>query len=169
VKPLGGQSTFFLVSSPIAAHSMIGKPASFSEQVNTVESCHLCPISASTTSAYIEFAHRGTMVATSIGACPHQFMKTVLIPPPALICMSTFRSDIILPCQAAPSTLDEGYRPSRSAHGFLRVVRIFLSDLIDSSAFHSDSLGREVSVIFTSNGPLTYRWESNNEKSRTRS
>jgi hypothetical protein len=99
-----------------------------------------------------------------------KLMKTISIPPPAPICVLAFRSDTILPCRAALSVnLDEGYRPSRSAHSFLRVVRVFLSGLIDSSAFHNDSLGREVSVIFTSNGPLIYRWESNKEKSRTRS
>jgi hypothetical protein len=79
--------------------------------------------------------------------------------------MSAFRCDTILPCRAAPSViLDEGYRLSRSAHNFFRAVRVFLSGLIDSSAFYSDSLGREVSVVFTSTGPLIYRWESNNEK-----
>ena len=92
-----------------------------------------------------------------------QVMKAVSIPPPTPICLSAFRSDTILPYRAAPSIiLDEGYRPSRSAHSFLHVVRAFLSGLIDSSAFHNDSLGREVSVLFTSNGPLIYRWESNN-------
>ena len=97
-------------------------------------------------------------------------MKTISSPRPAPICMSAFRSDILLPCRAAPSViLDEGYRLSRSAHSFFRAVRVFLSGLIDSSAFHNDSLGREVSVVFTSTGPLIYRWESNNEKPPARS
>jgi hypothetical protein len=92
-------------------------------------------------------------------------MKTISISPTAPICLPTFGSDTILPYRAAPSViLDEGYRPSRSAHSLLHVVRVFLSDLIDGSAFRGDSLGREVSVVFTSNGPLIYRWESNNEK-----
>jgi hypothetical protein len=94
-----------------------------------------------------------------------KLMKTISLHPPVPICVSAFRSDTILPCRVAPSViLDEGYGQSRSAHSFLRVIRVFLSGLIDSSAFHSDSLGREVSVVFTSNGPLIYRWESNNEK-----
>jgi hypothetical protein len=98
------------------------------------------------------------------------FMKTISMPLPAPFCMSPFKSDTILPSRAAPSViLDEGYRLSRSAHSFFRAVRIFLSGLIDSSAFHNDSLGREVSVVFTSNGPLIYRWESNNEKPPARS
>jgi hypothetical protein len=89
-----------------------------------------------------------------------KFMKAISMPPPAPICASAFRSDTISPCQAAPSgILDRGYRLSRSAHSFFCAVRIFLSGLIDSSAFHNDSLGREVSIIFTSNGPLIYRWE----------
>ena len=83
------------------------------------------------------------------------------MPLPAPICASAFRSDTTPPRQAAPSViLDEGYRLSRNAHSFFCAVRVFLSGLIDSSAFHNDSLGREVSIIFTSNGPLIYRWES---------
>jgi hypothetical protein len=133
--------------------------------------CHLCAISASTTSAYITLIHRGTTVAFSIGACPFtKFMKTISSLPPAQIGVTAFRSETILPCRAAAFViLDEEYRISRSAHSFFRVVRVFLSSLIDSSAFHNDSLGREVSVVFTSNGPLIYRWESNNEKSPARS
>jgi hypothetical protein len=89
-----------------------------------------------------------------------KFMKTISIPPPAPICTSAFRSDTIPPCGTAPSViLDEGYRLSRSAPSFFRAVRVFLFGLIDSSAFHNDSLGREVSIIFTSSGPLIYRWE----------
>jgi hypothetical protein len=79
--------------------------------------------------------------------------------------MSAYGSDTIPSCRAALSViLDEGYRLSCSAHSFFRAVRTFLSGLIDSSAFDNDSLGREVSVVFTSNGALIYRWESNNEK-----
>jgi hypothetical protein len=63
---------------------------------------------------------------------------------------------------AAPSLiLDEGHRLRRSAHSFFRAVRGFLSGSIDSSAFQEVSSGREVSIIFTSNGPLIYRWERN--------
>jgi len=98
------------------------------------------------------------------------FMKTISMPLPAPICMSPFRSDTILPSRAAPSViLDEGYRLSRSAHSFFRAVRVFLSGLVDSSAFQDVSSGREVSIIFTSNSPLIYRWESNNEKPIARS
>jgi len=110
------------------------------------------------------------MFAPSIGAALTKFMKTTSIPPPAPIWMSAFASDTILPCRAAPSvTLDEGYRLSRSAHSFFRAVRVFLSGLVDSSAFQDVSSGREVSIIFTSNSPLIYRWESNNEKPLARS
>jgi hypothetical protein len=114
-----------------------------------------------TTSSYSTSVHRGTMVATSIGPRPHQIMKPISILPPAPICTSAFSSDTIPPCRAAPSIiLDEGYGLSRRAQSFFRTVRSFLFGLIDSSAFHNDSLGREVSIIFTSNGPLIYRWES---------
>jgi hypothetical protein len=105
------------------------------------------------------------MVATSIGVPLTKFMQNISSPLPAPIRMSAFSSHTILPCWAAPSViLDEGYRLSRIAHSFFRAVRVFLAGLIDSSAFHNNSLGREASVVSTSNGPLIYRWESNNEK-----
>jgi hypothetical protein len=156
------RSVSFRLATKWTSHSMIGKHGSIFGIGQHGESCHLHALSTSTTSTYITLIHRGTMVATSIDACPlTKFMKTISIPPPAPICMSAFRSDTIPPCRAAPSViLDEGYRLSRSAHSFFRAVRVFLSGLIDSSAFHNDSLDREVSVIFTSNGPLIYRWES---------
>ena len=75
---------------------------------------------------------------------------------------SVFKSDAVPPCGAARSIiLDEGPRLSRSAHGFFRAVRVFLSGLVDRSAFQEVSLGREVSLIFTSSGPLIYRQEEN--------
>jgi hypothetical protein len=45
---------------------------------------------------------------------------------------------------------------------FLRAVRAFLSRPVDGFAFQAVSLGQQVSIIFTSNGPLIYRWELNN-------
>src|SRR5260221_6697034 len=97
------------------------------------------------------------------------FTKTVSVPPPAPSCMSPFRSDTILPSRAAPSViLDEGYRLSRTGQSFFRPIRTFLSGLVDSSAFQDVSSGREVSIIFTSNGPLLCRWESNNEQPTAR-
>jgi hypothetical protein len=84
----------------------------------------------------------------------------------ASICTSAFKSGAVPPCGAASSTiLDEGHRPSPSGsvHSVFRAVRVFLSDLVESSAFHEVSLGREVSIVFTSNGPLVHRWEANKE------
>jgi hypothetical protein len=97
-------------------------------------------------------------------------MKTISSPPPAPISVFAFASDTILRGPTAPSViLDKGERLSHSAHRFFRVARVFLSELIDSGAFHNHSLGREVSVLFTSTGPVIYRWESNNEKPPARS
>ena len=80
---------------------------------------------------------------------------------------SAFKSDAVPPCGAAPSIIsDEGPRLSRSAHGLFRAVRVFLSGFVDSAAFQEISLGREVSIIFTSSGPLIYRQKVN--KGRTR-
>ena len=97
-------------------------------------------------------------------------MKTISSPPPAPISVFAFASDTILRGPTAPSViLDKGGRLSHSAHRFFRVARVFLSGLIDSCAFHNHSLGRKVSVLFTSTGPVIYRWESNNEKPPARS
>jgi len=41
-------------------------------------------------------------------------------------------------------------------------IRAFYSQWLDASPYHHVSLGREVSIVLTSNGPLVYRWESNN-------
>ena len=99
-----------------------------------------------------------------------KLMKTISSPPLAPISVFAFASDTILPGPTAPSViLDKGGRLSHSAHRFLRVARGFLSGLIDSCAFHNHSLGREVSVLFTSTGPVIYRWESNNEQPPARS
>ena len=99
-----------------------------------------------------------------------KLMKTIASPPFAPISVFAFASDTILPGPAAPSAiLDKGGRLSHSAHRFFRVARVFLSGLIDSCVFHNHSLGREVSVLFTSTGPVIYRWESNNEKPPARS
>jgi hypothetical protein len=98
------------------------------------------------------------------------FMKTISSPPPAPICVWVFTSDTIRPGPVAPSIiLDKGGRLSHRTDRFFRVARVFLSGLIDGSAFHNDSLGREVSVLFTSNGPLIYRWESKNQEPPARS
>ena len=85
----------------------------------------------------------------------------------ASICTTAFKSGAEPPCGAAsPAILDEGHRPSRSVHSRFRVVRVFLSGLVDRSPFQKVSLGREVSIVFTSNGPLIYRWEANTGEQR---
>ncbi len=95
----------------------------------------------------------------------------ILFPSPPMLAFSqkrgatsAFKSEALPPCGAAFSS-DEGPRLSRSAHTFFRAVRIFLSGLVDSAAFQEVSLGREVSIIFTSSGFLIYRQEANNGKS----
>lgn len=83
----------------------------------------------------------------------------------ASICTSAFKTGAVPPCGAASSTILEEHRPSPSGsvHSFFRAVRVFLSGLVESSAFHEVSLGREVSIVFTSNGPLIHRREANKE------
>jgi len=117
------------------------------------------------TSTYTNLSPVARRLFPQLGRALTKLMKTISIHPPTPICVSAFRSDTILPCRAAPFViLDDGYRRSRCAHSFLRTVRVFLSGLIDSSAFQDVSSGREVSIIFTSNGPLICRWESNYEQ-----
>jgi hypothetical protein len=85
----------------------------------------------------------------------------------ASICTSAFKSGAVPPCGAASSIiLEEGHCPSRGVHGFFRAVRVSLSGAVNSSGFQEVSLGREVSIVFTSNGPLIYRWEANNGEQR---
>lgn len=77
---------------------------------------------------------------------------------------SLYKSDAVTPRGAAASLiLDEGHRHS-GLHRFFRAVRVSLSGPIDSSAFQEVSLGREVSIIFTSSGPLIYRSEKVNNR-----
>jgi hypothetical protein len=90
----------------------------------------------------------------------------ILFPSPPMLAFSqargatsAFKSEAVPRCGAAFSS-DEGPRLSRSAHTFFRAVRIFLSGLVDSAAFQEVSLGREVSIIFTSGGFLIYRQEA---------
>jgi hypothetical protein len=93
---------------------------------------------------------------------PEHGGKTTSIPSAASICRSVFKSDAVPPCGTAPSiVLEEGHRLRRIAHSFFRTVRVFLSGPADSSAFQEVSLSREVSIVFTSNGLLIYRWEVN--------
>jgi hypothetical protein len=97
-------------------------------------------------------------------------MKTASMAGKAPIPTSVFGPPAVPPCGAAPSIiLVEEHRLSRSAHSFFRALRVSLSGSIDSSAFQNVSSGREVSIIFTPNGPLIYRWESNNTNSPARS
>jgi Protein of unknown function (DUF1232) len=86
-------------------------------------------------------------------------MKSALIPPPNPIRTSPGRSDA-LPPEGAPPSIRRwaGHRADR----FFRGVRFLFSGLLDNSAFQEVSLGREVSVVFTTNAPLVYRCPADN-------
>ena len=49
----------------------------------------------------------------------------------------------------------------RCWYTFFRSLRAVLSGMLDSSAYDQISLGREVSVAFTSQGPVVYRYGRN--------
>ena len=90
-------------------------------------------------------------------------MNPALIPPPDSICTSTVRSDALPPEGSGPSiTLADRRRVGRHTDRFFRGVRFLFSSLLDNSAFQEVSLGREVSVIFTTNAPLVYRCRADN-------
>jgi hypothetical protein len=90
-------------------------------------------------------------------------MNPALIPPPDSICTSTVRSDALPQASAAPSiTLDDRRRLGRHTDRFFRGVRFLFSGLLDNSALQEVSLGREVSVMFTTNAPLVYRCRPDN-------
>jgi hypothetical protein len=77
------------------------------------------------------------------------------------ICKSVGKFDAVPAGHAAPSlTLDQEHRLSRTPHSFWRAARVFLLGLVDNSLFQEVSLRREASILFTSNGPLVYRWEA---------
>jgi hypothetical protein len=47
-----------------------------------------------------------------------------------------------------------------------RTIRAFCFQWFDASAYQHVSLGREVSMVLTANGPLVYRWESKNKSTK---
>jgi hypothetical protein len=97
-----------------------------------------------------------------VAARPERNMNS--IPEPASIVSSAPDSGAVLLPHSAVSVIpdEEACRP-RCWSSFFVAVRAFVSDLIDDSAYQQVSLGREVFVIFTSNGPLVYRAERNND------
>jgi hypothetical protein len=86
------------------------------------------------------------------------------IPDPASIAPSAPDSAAVLLAPSAISVItEEESRTHRNWSSFSVAVRAFVSSLVDDSAFQDVSLGREISIIFTSNGPLVYRPETNND------
>jgi hypothetical protein len=81
---------------------------------------------------------------------------------PALFGTSALGSSVAqLRSAATSANLDEAGRRHYRRQSFFCPVRAFLSSLVDDSAFEDVSLDREIGVIFTSNGPLIYRHETN--------
>jgi hypothetical protein len=84
------------------------------------------------------------------------------IPDPASIAPSAPDSRAVpLPAWAASLVGGEQNRPYGNWSNFSVAIRTLASRLIDHSAYRDVSLGREISVIFTSNGPVVYRPETN--------
>jgi hypothetical protein len=86
------------------------------------------------------------------------------IPDPASIASSAPDSGgLLLPPSAVSAIPDKETDRSPYWSSFFVAVRSFVSGLVDDSAYQHVSLDREVSVIFTSNGPLVYRAAMNND------
>ena len=86
------------------------------------------------------------------------------IPNPASLAPSGADSGAVLfPPSATSVIAEEESRTHRNRLSFFVAVRAFASRVIDGSAYQDVSLGREIFVIFTSNGPLVYRLETNND------
>jgi hypothetical protein len=85
------------------------------------------------------------------------------IPEPISITAPANKAGAVLFSSPAASQIpaEQGCR-NRSRPGFIGAIRAIIRGLVDDSAFQDASLGREISVIFTSNGPLIYRHQANN-------
>jgi hypothetical protein len=70
---------------------------------------------------------------------------------------------VLLHHSAVSAIPDEKTYRSPYWSSFFVAVRSFVSGLVDDSAYQHVSLDREVSVIFTPNGPLVYRAAMNND------
>jgi hypothetical protein len=89
-------------------------------------------------------------------------MKTTAIPTPNSNCAAALRCEAVLP--DAPTTIiisDSRPHSGSGARKLFRALRVFLSGVVDGSAFQDISVKQQVEIIFTSNGPLIYRCEPN--------
>jgi hypothetical protein len=86
------------------------------------------------------------------------------IPNPASLAPSGADSGAVLfPPSAISVVAAEESRAHRNRSSFFAALHAFVSRLVDDSAYRGVCVGREISVIFTSNGPLVYRLETNND------
>jgi hypothetical protein len=80
--------------------------------------------------------------------------------------LSTSANESTVAMPRSPATFVVPHARSRRqqhSRSSLPSLRTLLFRFIDGSAFQDVSLGREISIIFTSNGPLTYRCRTNND------
>jgi hypothetical protein len=72
-------------------------------------------------------------------------------------------SGLLLSPSVAAVVAEEESGAQRNWSSFFVAVRVLVSRLIDDSAYRDVSVGREISVIFTLNGPLIYRHKTSND------
>jgi hypothetical protein len=66
---------------------------------------------------------------------------------------------VVLPSLAVAAIAEKESQTCRNGSSFFVAIRAFLPGLINDSAYRDVSFGGEISVIFTSDGPLVYQLE----------
>jgi hypothetical protein len=76
---------------------------------------------------------------------------------------SHISSGLLRTPSVASVVAEEESGAQRNWSSFFVALRVLVSRLIDDSAYRDVSVGREISVIFTLNGPLIYRHKTSND------
>jgi hypothetical protein len=87
-------------------------------------------------------------------------MKALSIQLPAKI-FKRARGPGPIHCGPIPTLLVKGIRLCHNLSSALQRIRVVLSALTGNAAYQHVSLGREISIVFTAQGPLVYRCRSN--------
>jgi hypothetical protein len=90
-------------------------------------------------------------------------MKAISIQLPATI-FKRARGPSPIHCGPIPTLLVKGIRLYHNLSSSFQRIRVVLSGLTDNSAYQHVSLGREISTVFTAQGPLIYRCQSDHAR-----
>jgi hypothetical protein len=96
-------------------------------------------------------------------ATENPFMKSAFIQVPATILEPARGPSATRYCSfSGMGRLFERIRVDHCWHSLVRSIRAILRGSLDSSAYQQFSLSREISIVFTSQGPLLYRGSARN-------